>query len=241
MVVGQQRMMVVLGLPAAKTTVKASDLTTVRLLYLAVRASWKAADVVDLLKNVTQKMGKAPLYVISDAGNNLKKGIKDADLVRLCDVGHEIAKFIEQTYKHQELFKAFSTAVVGVKFREVMKETAYLLPPKQRAIARFINLSHTVDWATKMLTALPKLTPDEQQIFDFLKDYQSFIKELASVFELVHQVLKLIKNEGISYENIEKSVVLIGQYAHKVPDILATKMITYLKNEKEKLADQITL
>ena len=31
--------------------------------------------------------------------------------------------------------------MVGLKFREVMKETAYLLPPKQRTIARFMNLS----------------------------------------------------------------------------------------------------
>jgi hypothetical protein len=241
MVVGQQRMMVVLGLPAAKTTDKASDLGTVRLLYLAVRASWKSPDVVELLKNVTKKMGKAPLYVICDAGNNLIKGVRDGDLVRLCDVGHEIAKFIEQTYTHQEVFKAFSAAVVAAKFKEVMKDTAYLLPPKQRAIARFINLAHTVDWATKMSAALHKLTPKEQEVFDFLKDYQKFIKELADVFEMVHKVLKIIKNEGLSYENIEKCLNLMHQYGLKIPTVLTTKINTYFKNEKQKLPNQTTI
>jgi hypothetical protein len=241
MVVGQQRMMVVLGLPSAKTSDKASDLATVRVLYLAVRASWKAPDVVKFLKDVIKKMGKPPLYVISDGGNNLKKGIKDSGLVRLCDVGHEIAKFVEQTYKHQEVFKAFSTAVAGVKFREVMKDTAYLLPPKQRAIARFMNLTHTVDWAKKMLVALPKLTPIEQQTFAFLKDYQSLINDLSNVFEIVHQILKIIKNKGISYENIEKCLFLMKEYTLKIPNILTTKITKYFKDEKEKLTDKAAI
>jgi hypothetical protein len=53
-----------------------------------------------------------PLYVISDGCSNLKRGIQDSGLVRICDVGHEIAKWVEQTYKHQEVFKTFSTSVI---------------------------------------------------------------------------------------------------------------------------------
>ena len=239
-VIGQQRMMVVLGLPAVKTTTKASDLGTVRLLYLAVRATWKSADIVIFLNQLIEKMGKPPLYVISDGGSNLKRGIKDSKLLRICDVGHEIAKFVEQTYKHQEVFKAFSTAVAGVKFREILKNTAYLLPPKQRAIARFMNLSDTVDWATKMLSALPKLTEVEQQTFDFLKDYRSLIKELEDVFEMVHKLLKILKNTGISHENIEKCTLLVQQYIMKMPPILVGKINTYFKNEAGKITDKST-
>jgi hypothetical protein len=241
MVIGQQRMMVILGLPAVKTTDKASDLGTVRLLYLAVRSTWKAPDVVVLLKNLAQKMGKVPLYAISDGGNNLKKGLKDSQLVRVCDVGHEIAKCVEQTYKHQEVFKAFSTDVAGVKFREIMKDTAYLLPPKQRAIARFMNLSDTVDWAINMLRVLPKLTQVEQQTFNFLRGYESLIKELEHVFEMVHKMLKIIKNEGISQGNIGKCTILMQQYITKIPPVLATKMTTYFKNEAGKITDKHTL
>jgi hypothetical protein len=241
MVIGQQRMMVVLGLPAIKTSEEASNLSTVRLLYMAVRPSWKGVDIEALLKNVVKKMGKLPLYVISDGNSNLIRGIKDSGLVRLCDVGHEIAKFIEQTYKHQEVFKAFSTAVAGVKFREVMKETAYLLPPKQRAIARFMNLGDTVKWSRKMLAILPKLTQVEQQTFGYLKDYDSLIRELSAAFEMVHQMLKIIKNEGISYGNIEKCLIIIQYKGSKIPDALIIKIKNYFNNEKEKLPDETTI
>jgi hypothetical protein len=92
----------------------------VRLLYIAVRPSWNWEDVVKLLDKVAEKMGKKPVYVISDGGNNLTKGIKKAELKRIPDVGHQIAKYVEQTYAHQELFKAFTAAIAGVKFREIM-------------------------------------------------------------------------------------------------------------------------
>lgn len=75
-----------------------------------------------------------------------------------------------------------------------------------------------------MSAALHKLTPKEQEVFDFLKDYQKFIKELADVFEMVHKVLKIIKNEGLSYANIEKCLNLIQQYGLKIPTVLTTKI-----------------
>jgi hypothetical protein len=240
MVVGQQRMMVALGLPAIKTDEKATNLPSVELLHVAVRAAWSSPDIVIFLDEITKKMGKPPLYVISDANSNLKKGIKDSGLVRICDVGHEIAKFVEQTYKDQAEFKAFSSAVAAIKFREIMKDTAYLLPPKQRSIARFMNLSHTIDWAANLLKAFPTLTQVEQQRFEFLKSYQNLIQEFVIVFEMIQQILKNIKNEGISYKNIHQCLDLIKQYT-KIPASLITKITTYFKEELAKLTDENTV
>jgi hypothetical protein len=101
MVVGQQLMMFVLGVDAVKLNEKALCFGTVRLLYIAVRPLWNWEDVVKLLDKVAEKMGKKPVYVISDGGNNLTKGIKEAELKRIPDVGHQIAKYVEQTYAHQ--------------------------------------------------------------------------------------------------------------------------------------------
>jgi hypothetical protein len=240
MVVGQQRMMIVLGIDAVKSDEKALCFGTVRLLYIAVRPSWNWEDVVQLLDKVAEKMGKEPLYVISDGGNNLTKGIKGASLKRIPDVGHQMAKFVEQTYVNQDLFKAFTTAVAGVKFREIMKGTAYLLPPKQRTIARFMNLSGIVDWAANILRVFSKLSLVEQETFSFLKDFRELIKELAIVFEMTHKMLKIIKNKGISYENIAQCIILGKQYGARIPTILTDKMTAYFKEIKDKLPDATT-
>jgi hypothetical protein len=240
MVVGQQRMMIVLGVDAVKTDEKALCFGTIRLLYIAVKASWNWEDVVKLLDNVAEKMGKKPLYVISDGGNNLTKGIKAASLKRLADVGHQIAKCVEQTYVHQELFKAFTTAVAGVKFREIMKGTAYLLPPKQRTIARFMNLSGIVNWAANILRVFSKLSLVEQETFSFLKDFRDLIKELETVFEMTHKMQEIIKNKGVSYENIAQCTILSKQYSARIPTILTDKIAVYLKETKDKLPDAAT-
>jgi transposase-like protein len=240
MVVGQQRMMLVLGVDAVKSSEKALCFGTVRLLYIAVRPSWNWEDVVKLLDKVAEKMGKKPVYVISDGGNNLTKGIKKAELKRIPDVGHQIAKYVEQTYAHQEQFKAFTTAVAGVKFREIMKGTAYLLPPKQRTIARFMNLSGIVDWAANILRVFGTLSLVEQETFSFLKDFRQLIKELKTVFEMTHKMLEIIKNKGISYENIAQCTILGKQYGAPIPTILTDKITAYLKEIKDKLPDATT-
>jgi hypothetical protein len=240
MVVGQQRMMIVLGVDAVKTDEKALCFGTVRLLYIAVKASWNWEDVVKLLDKVAEKMGKKPVYSISDGGNNLTKGIKKAELKRIPDVGHQIAKYVEHTYANQELFKAFTTAVAGVKFREIMKGTAYLLPPKQRTIARFMNLSGIVDWAVNILRVFGTLSAVEQETFSFLKDFRQLIKELETVFEMTHKMLKIIKNKGISYENIAQCTILCKQYGTRIPTILTDKITAYFKETKDKLPDATT-
>ncbi len=241
MVVGQQRMMIVLGVDAVKSDEKALCLGTVRLLYIAVRASWNWEDVVKLLDKVAEKMEKKPVYVICDGGGNLTKGVKGASLERIADVGHQIAKYVEHTYTNQELFKAFTTAVAGVKFREVMKGTAYLLPPRQRTIARFMNLSGIVDCAANILRVFSKLSVEDQETFGFLKGFRHLVKELENVFEMTHKMLKIIKNKGISYENIAQCVLLIRQYSAQIPRILTNKITAYLNETKDKLPDATTI
>lgn len=241
MVIGQQRMIVVLGMLASKTGKDATALCDVRVLAIEVRASWKSEDLKVLLEKVIKKMEKKPLYVVSDGGSNLKKGIRDAGLTRICDLGHEISKLLEQTYTGQEVFVAFSKAVAGVKFREVMKEHAYLLPPKQRSIARFMNFSTIVNWARKVMAAMPNLSAEEAKVFDFLKEYKVLIRELSDVYDMTEKILKKLKNEGISHPNIETCLETCKKYGKKVPQVLQDKVAKYLGEEKAKIPDAATV
>lgn len=241
MVIGQQRMVVALGLPSVKIQEEATKLGDVRVLYIAVKSSWDYKDIKKLIQKVTEKMGKSPDYVISDGAGNLKKGIKEANLTRLCDIGHEIGKFLEQTYSKNEQYNAFTKAAALVKYKEVMKDAAYLLPPKQRAIARFMNMSGTVNWAHKLLNAFNSLNPAEQKIFDWLKTYENLIIELENTFNLAHMIMKIIKNKGLSHQNIAECVDLMNQFTGKVPAAIITKIVTYFEVEKEKLPNAETI
>jgi uncharacterized protein (UPF0335 family) len=236
MVVGQERMMVVLGQPSTKEGESASKLEDVKVLALSVKPSWNGDSIKELLEKVQEKMGgKKPQYVISDGASTIVKGIRDADMLRICDIGHELGKYIEQTYKDKDNFKSFTKVVGNLKFKEIMKPTAYLLPPQQRSVARFMNYCGIIKWASKILHVLPSLSEEEKRVFGCIKEHEGLVIELTAVYEMVHDMLKKVKNEGLSHSNIGYCITKSKEYTKQVPKELMAKLVKYFKTEKEKL------
>ena len=235
MVIGQQRMLLVLGACAQKEGAESLRLGEVKVLGFAVKASWRWEGVRDFLQEVQEKVGKKASYVVCDGGCNLKRGVQETGLIRICDVGHEICKWTEQTYKEDERFKAWIKEVTKVRFQVFMKQTAYLMPPKQRTVARFTNLSFVVAWAANMLRVLPGLSEVEKQAFGCLELHKTLIAEFAAVFNMNESILKIIKNEGASVKSLDKSLSICQKYRSQVPQCLIDKITRYLKEEKAKL------
>lgn len=238
MVIGQQRMLVALGACANKEGDCSLKFDEIKVLSIAVQASWKWQEVQDFLQKVQEKVGKPARYVICDGGCNLKKGVEEAQLIRICDVGHEFCKLTEQTYKEDRRYQEWIKEVTKVRFQVFMKPYAYLMPPKQRTVARFTNLSFVVEWGLNMLRVLPSMSEKEQEAFGWLKSHATIIAEFGAVFEMNESVLKILKNEGISVKNIESCILICQKYAPKVPNSLIEKIVKYLNDEKLKLPDR---
>ena len=88
--------------------------------------------------------------------------------------------------------------MTDVKFKHNMTRAAYLLPPTQRTVARFINLSGWVKWWRKMLGAYPALSPEEQSIFSFIPENAPLIGELSEVTRCVEGMEFVCKHQGFS-------------------------------------------
>lgn len=242
MVIGQERLLVILGIEAEKTAPDALRLTDVTVLFMGVRPSWTGVGIAEEIKKVMEKEGKNALYVISDKGSTMCKGIRDAGLVRISDVGHEIARLIEKRYD-SDLLTAFTTEAKQSKAKLIMTPLSYLLCPKQRNIARFMNLSTSVNWGKDTLHNFAKLNTVEQVSFEWLKKHAPIIDELSIVFEQTQKMLKIVKNEGLSY----KTIGLCLDICHQVlpePSLIFTQLMIdielYLKTEQEKLPDEYT-
>ena len=98
------------------------------------------------------------------------------------------------SFKKDESFKSFMQEVTQIKFREIM----HLLPSGQRTVARFMNLSETVSWASRMLKSFSRLNEEEEKIFHSIPSNRLLIEELNKVFLSVNSILQRLKNEGIS-------------------------------------------
>ncbi len=125
-----------------------------------------------------------------------------------------------------------------------MKSTSYLIPPKQRSIARFMNLTHTVEWARKLLKVQSGLPAAQRKAFAFIKKYKAIIQELATTFEIVNELLQILKTQGLSFKTVKKCSKKCQQYLHHAPDRLREfigKVKLYLQAELQQLPTKDTV
>ena len=93
-----------------------------------------------------------------------------------------------------------------------MTKISYVLPPNQRTIARFMNLSDWVRWSSKMLGVYHTLSADEQKAFSFLPAYASLIDEFVEAVKCVESIEHTCKHEGLSEMTVLKCKKEIQKY-----------------------------
>ena len=98
------------------------------------------------------------------------------------------------------------------KFKYNMKKIAYLLPPTQRTIARFINLSSWVKWSSKMLEIYHTLNEVERKVFFFIPANASLIDELSDVTKCIERIEYICKHNGWSKTTICQCQKVIEKY-----------------------------
>lgn len=201
MMMGSEKLLITLGTPASHPghPLLHSD---VHVLGLHVASSWNSRGVCDKLKEMEGKVGHAIEYVISDNASVMNSGIRLGSYTQIRDISHTLGMFLERLYKKDDEFNSYMKSLANVKFRDVMKPIAYLLPPKLRTIARFLNLSDVAKWSSNMLENFHKLTDKEKDTFSFIHTYASFIDEFSSVMSCVKSLEQELKHKGLSGDTV---------------------------------------
>jgi hypothetical protein len=237
MMLGSEKMMLSLCMEAEKTNDKALNSTDVNVIDISVSDKWNSTKIHGIFTDIEEKTGAKPIYVVSDNDTKLKKSIRDKGYCHIPDIGHTLALAVEKTYKTESDFKTFSAQLSAVKVKEVMRPASYLLPPRQRTIARFMNLSASINWAMRVLKNYSNLTLEEQRVFNFVKSYEKLIYELNNVFTLVNTILKRVKNEGISVKQAEECIkMLVNEQGKSVREQKVLESIKdYLRQTSAKI------
>ena len=243
MVIGQERLFVILGVKSFKLGDEALGMSQVKILSMSAQPSWTGEQIAAEIKKVTEKEGKSAEYVISDKGSTMLKGINTAGLIRIADIGHEVARLTEKHYGTPCL-ESFLAAAKQSKAKLIMTPSSYLLCPKQRNIARFMNLPPIIAWGLGVLRNMDKLSPKEQGLFEWIKAYSELLTEMSKVFKVTEIILKKIKNEGLSYSTIEDCLAIFRQQRPSA-SIVFSKLLddieAHLNGEKDKLPTESTV
>lgn len=201
MMIGSEKLLLTLGIPAEHQghPLLYED---VQFLDIAVAESWNGENIGRQLQLAAQKTGHAPEYVISDNASVMNKGVRCAGMKHHHDISHSLGMFMERTYKKEADFESYVKCMSEAKFKHNMKKMAYLLPPTQRTIARFLNLSDWVKWSARMLDIFHTLSADEREIFSFIPANASLIDELEEVMKCVKYIEHTCKSQGLSQTTI---------------------------------------
>jgi hypothetical protein len=213
----------------------------VDVLDISVERSWNGERIANVFAEIEEKIGKPPSYVLGDNASIITKAVREQQYIHIPDVSHTLAMCIERKYKNDKSFIAYTKAIAKVKNRENMRPVSYLLPPKQRVLARFMNITPCIVWAQQILTSYNKLTKEEQSVFAFIKNHTLIIEELHEVTQAVTTISSYLKSKGASRTTIKECLRIIRFMSNsKYPRVVELSLIfkQYLIDLKEKLSDQ---
>lgn len=210
MMIGSEKLLLTLGVPAKH---KGTPLThkDVSVLDMSVSSSWDGEGIKEKLLAARDKVGASPQYVISDNASIMLKAVKCAEMKHHHDISHSLGMFLERCYKEEEDFIAYTKSMSSAQSKHNMKKMAYLLPPRQRTIARFINLSNWVNWSQNMLQVYHTLSEEKRTLFAFVPANASFIDELSEVMGCINRIEEECKQNGFSHSTIKKCLEDIGK------------------------------
>ncbi|MDA3853078.1 MAG: hypothetical protein PF444_02390 [Bacteroidales bacterium] len=203
MMIGEEKLLLTIGVPAShrERPLKSED---VHVLDMAVTKSWNGENVGKHLKKAAKKVGHSPDYVITDNASIMTKGVREAKMKHQHDISHSLGMYLERTYKDQADFKNYIKLMSQAKAKYNMTKVAYLLPPTQRTIARFINLSGWVKWSSKMLSIYHSLSTKEKEAFSFIPANASLIDELLDVIKCIEEIEYICKQKGLSKKSVHE-------------------------------------
>ena len=233
MMIGSEKLLLTLAVPADNEGHVLTEKDIV-IVDISIAKSWNGTTIEDVLKKVSEKIGHDPEYVISDNGSTIGKAVRDAGYRHHLDISHSLGMFLERVYKNEPDFQELSKKVSDARLKYNMQEVAFIQPPSQRSIARFINMSKWIEWASRMQYVYHTLQDDIKSIYGFIPQNASLVDELSEVMSCINRIEKDIKNNGISHESAARCKQLVrntlmsgNERQHKI----GTFILEYLDRE----------
>lgn len=218
--IGTKKALVVLRIPLDALSKKGSAVTLsdCECIGLKVLERCDGETIHESLTAIFRKAGN-PTAIVKDQGADLGKGVRlwkqamhNESIAVINDIGHELANGLQAQYKHLRVFSRFLKIVRqgGARLRQT--RWAFLIPPTLRIKGRFQSIGKLAQWGKDILTwldARENHQEDEAMVavrraFAGLSGCRQFIEGFARTTQIVHSVLKLLKQHGLDTPRYEQ-------------------------------------
>lgn len=196
------------------------------------KQKWNGEIVSKVLTDLENEIGTIK-YAVADKGSDIKKGLKLANINHIYDLTHKIASVLQKIYKTDKTYEELTIKISQMRRKLAQSHLAYLVPTVQRKKARYQNIKCICDWAMKIIMYLKKennLSIEDRKKIIWIKEYEEFIKELYIINDVISDIEKLIKHNGLSKRTIEQ--------CNECSSRLSGQKGELIKNELKKYFDE---
>ena len=203
--IGTQKILVILGCPMDEVPFgeRALQLSDLQLVALVPMEKSNGALVETELENAAQRTG-VPRLIVSDRGSDLRKGIADYVEIRpttahVPDAAHYGANLLEHAWDQQPRWQQFLKELQDTSSKLRQTKSAYLLAPRLRAKARFMNVDAPLQFAGRVLKHLDGNVPRAKALeyYGWLKEYRDDLAVWQREHGLVQTTIALVRVQGL--------------------------------------------
>ncbi|MDR0437545.1 MAG: hypothetical protein LBH22_04495 [Bacteroidales bacterium] len=209
---GNKKLLLVLAVPEYRCSqskpLSFKDLTP---LVLKVSASWKSdAIAAEIKQNIDLNQ---IAYCISDTGSNLTRSFKLLNCKYISDVNHKFSLIIQSVYEKNKSLDEYTKALSLLRAQKSMSRIARIVPPNQRIMNRFMNLTPLFEWGIKMIHLLDnnELHDEEKAVLSFLEPLRDFINETYKILICLQEMKKVLKNKGFDDKSAKEAMNIFSK------------------------------
>lgn len=206
--IGTQKILVILGCPLDQVPFgqRALQLSDLQLVALVPMEKSNGARVQAELEQAAQRTGR-PRLIVSDQGADLRKGIADFQIenprtAAVPDVAHYGANLLEHAWDDNPRWQQFVKELQTTSTKLRQTKAAYLLAPRMRPKARFMNVHVQLRFARRVLKLLQREVPHPKAVeyYRWLLDYQTDLATWEHEHGLVRTTIELVRVAGLHAE-----------------------------------------
>jgi hypothetical protein len=204
--IGSQKILVILGCPMDQVPFgqRALQLSDLQLIALVPMEQSNGDAVERELEQAALQRTGVPRLIVSDQGSDLLKGIGDYKEIRpktchVPDAAHFGANLLKHAWSEQPRWQSFNQHLQDTSAKLRQTQAAYLLAPRMRPKARFMNVEAQLHFAGRLLKHLDGAAPRAKALeyYGWLRDYRDDLALWQREHGLVQTAIELVRVDGL--------------------------------------------
>jgi hypothetical protein len=173
----------------------------------------------------------------------LVKTFKSPGIIHIEDINHKFSWMMQRIFENNETYKSYAKHLSDMRSQLSMSKVSRIVPPNQRIMSRYMNLTPLFEWGVNILKLLEtnNLTEEEKEKLSFLPAYNKFILHTNALLNTLNQIQKTIKEGGFSKKNAKICIKLLDTLTDSNSLKIKGMIIEYFHNGKLKMGKYKTI